>query len=73
MWCSQRKILGPLLLSICVIDSQHEPKTIDLYIFSDDTNLFYSHQNINSIFSTANLDLEKVGQWFKTNKLLWNI
>ena len=42
-------------------------------MFADDANLFYSHQNINNLFSIVNSELECVNQWFKANKLSLNI
>ena len=42
-------------------------------MFVDDTNVFYSHQNINHLFSTVNSELEYINQWFEANKLLLNI
>ena len=41
-------------------------------MFADDTNLFYSHNNIKILFKNANDELEKFLQWFKANKLLLN-
>ena len=41
-------------------------------MFAYDTNLFYSHQNINDIFSTEDSELD-INQWFKANKLSLNI
>ena len=42
-------------------------------MFADNTNLFYWHQYINTLFSTINVKLEKIEQWFKANKLSLNI
>ena len=42
-------------------------------MFADDTNFFYSHENINGLFNTVNSELEKICQWFKANKLSINI
>ena len=41
-------------------------------MFADDTNLFYSHNNIKILFKNANDELEKISQWFKANKLSLN-
>ena len=41
-------------------------------MFADDTNLFYSHQNINTVFNTAHEELEKINKWFEANKLSLN-
>ena len=42
-------------------------------MFADDTNLFFSHANINEIFNTMNVELEKFNTWFMANKLSLNI
>ncbi|XP_065665719.1 uncharacterized protein LOC136087141 [Hydra vulgaris] len=39
----------------------------------DDTNLFYSSKDISKLFQTVNKELEKLTQWFKSNKLSLNI
>ena len=41
-------------------------------MFADDTNLFLSHQNINTLFKIFNEELKKIGDWFKANKLSLN-
>ena len=38
-------------------------------MFADDTNLLYSHHNINTFFSAVNEELEKLGGWFTANRL----
>ena len=42
-------------------------------MFADDTNLFYSHEDINTLFSDVNEEIKKIEQWFKANKLSLNI
>ena len=42
-------------------------------MFADDTNLFYSHHDIKTRFSTVNEELEKLGGWFTANRLSSNI
>ena len=39
-------------------------------MFADDTNLFLTHKNISYLFETANLQLERINQWFISNKFL---
>ena len=41
-------------------------------MFADDTNLFCSHNNIKILVKNANDELEKISQWFKSNKLSLN-
>ena len=42
-------------------------------MYADDTNLFYSNNDIEIIFSTVNMELKKTSEWFKANKLSLNI
>ena len=42
-------------------------------MFADDTNLFYSHSNIDTLFKTVNKELNYINEWFKANKLSLNI
>ena len=42
-------------------------------MFADDTNLFYSHHDIKTLFSTVNEELEKYGGWFPANRLSLDI
>ena len=42
-------------------------------MFADDTNLFYAEENINTLFDTVNIELQKIGQWFISNKLSLNV
>ena len=39
-------------------------------MFEDDTNLFLSHKNIDTIFAVMNVELENVSTWFESNKFL---
>ena len=38
-------------------------------MFADDTNFFYSHENIKDFFYNVNPEWKKISQWFKANKL----
>ena len=42
-------------------------------LFADDTNIFYSHKDLNILITTLNLELKKLSLWFKSNKLSLNI
>ena len=41
-------------------------------MYADDTNLFRTHKDISYLFETANLQLERINQWFISNKLSLN-
>ena len=68
----QRSILGPLLFLIYVNNLCNASIILNPIIFSDDTNLFWSHQNINTLFKIFNEELIKIGDSFKANKLSLN-
>ena len=41
--------------------------------FADDTNLFMSHENIDTLFDGMNVELENVSTWFKSKTLPLNV
>ena len=68
----QGSILGPLLFLIYVNDLPNSSNILVPIMFADDTNLFYSHKNIKTLFSTVNQELNNLNEWFKSNKLSLN-
>ena len=42
-------------------------------MYADDTNLFFTHNNINTLCNTVNRELEAVTKWIKANKLSLNL
>ena len=66
----QGSILGPLLFLLYINDLHKASKIIKPIMFADDTNFFYSHMNIKTLFDTVNKEL--VNEWFKANKLSLN-
>ena len=69
----QGSILGPLLFLIYVNDLQYASNLLDPIMFADDTNLFYTEENIKTLFDIVNIELQKISQWFISNKLSLNI
>ena len=51
-------ILGPLLFLLYVNDL-HNWTALDPIISADDTNLFYEHNNLKTLFSLVNQELQK--------------
>ena len=41
-------------------------------MFADDTNLFYFHKNIKTLFQIVNSELKLVNEWLLANKLSLN-
>lgn len=69
----QGSILGPLLFLIYVNDIINSAPFLSYVLFADDTNVFYSHTDLNSLITTLNSELVKLSCWFKCNKLSLNI
>ena len=69
----QGSMLGPLSFLIYVNDLPNATNILDTTMFANNTNLFYSHRDIKTLFFTINEELEKLGDWFTANRLSLNI
>jgi len=69
----QGSILGPLLFILYINDIVKSSQLLTFIIFADDTNILYSHKDLNTAISTLNNELSKIQLWFKCNKLSLNI
>ena len=69
---SQVSVLEPLLFLLYVNDLHHASKILNPIMFTDVTELFFSHSNINVLFGKINKALTNVSDWFNTNKLSLN-
>ena len=68
----QDLIIGPLLFLLYTNDLNKASDILDLIMFADDTNLFYSNQNKKTLFGTVNYELQEICGWFTANKLSLN-
>ena len=69
----QGSIVRSLLFVLYVNDLKNASNFKDLIIFTDDIDLFLAHKDISYLFETANLQLERINQWFISNKLSLNV
>ena len=69
----QGSILGPLLFLIYINDLCNVSNALDLLLFADDTSIFFSNKNLESLSFTVNNELNKLTEWFFANKLSINI
>ena len=69
----QGSILGPLLFLLYVNDICNISTLVNLILFADDTSLFFSHHNAETLFQIVNMELEKLSKWFKINKMSLHI
>ena len=67
----QGSILGPLLYLIYVNDIPQSCNS-NILSFADDTTLYMSDTNINSLYKQANSELNDLYKWFCANKLSLN-
>ena len=64
--------LGSLLFLLYANDL-HSSSALDPIMSADDTNLFYDHKNLRTLFSLVNQELQKINEWFEANKLSLNV
>lgn len=69
----QGSILGPLLFLIYINDLPNISDRLSKILFADDTSVFYSHKDPDTIIRVLNEELNKLSIWFKCNKLSLNI
>ena len=68
----QGSILGPLLFLIYSSDMCYVSKVLDFILFADDTNIFFSHKNVNVIEKTPNDELPNLTDWCQANRISIN-
>jgi len=68
----QDSTLGPLLFPIYINDLPNCSDKLSFKIFADDTNVFTSANNLKSLKTPVDSELEKVKEWCDENKLSIN-
>ena len=61
-----------MLFLIFINDLYHPTPLLEATLFVDDTNSFYSHNNVNELFRTMNAELNHLNDWFCVKKLSLN-
>ena len=69
----QGSVLGPLLFLIYVNDIAKSSQILSFTLFADDTNLFVSHKDQETLYKTMNQELKQVSLWLNANKLSLNV
>ena len=68
----QDSTIGPLLFPIYINDLPNCSDKLSFKIFADDTNVFTSANNLKSLETLVDSELEKVKEWCDVNKLSIN-
>ena len=64
----QGSILGPLFFILYINDLPNVSQLIELLLFADDTSIFYSHSNPNTLESVLNNELKNIEVWLRCDK-----
>ena len=65
----QGSILGPTLFLLYINDICRISTVNKMILFADDTNLFYSGNDLLNVCNTMSSELGKLNKWFQVNKL----
>ncbi len=68
----QGSILGPILFLIYINDISCCTK-LNLLSYADDTTMYSSDANLHNLEIVTNIELRKLDEWFRTNKLALNV
>ena len=63
---------NPFIL-IYINDIHNASNILEMVLFADDTNVFYSHNDLSDLTNIMNTELRKLSDWFKANKLSINV
>ena len=67
----QGSILGPILF-LCYINDFHRCTSLFTTLFADDGSCLAKHLNLKTLIEYVNLELQKVANWFLSNKMAVN-
>ena len=69
----QGSVLGPLLFLIYINDLPNVSEKLKIFLFADDTNIYFESKNLKELEKTINNELKHLSLWLKVNRLALNI
>ena len=69
----QGAVISPTLFLLYINDIVNVSDLFSYILFADDTTLFATDYNFNSLISNINLELEKIESWTRANRLSLNV
>ena len=69
----QGSVLGPLLFIIYINEMSGVCSELKCVHYADDTTVYFSHIDVNSLVLTMQTGLERLEAWFRSNRLVLNV
>ena len=69
----QGSILGPLLFLLYINDISNISSSFYMLLYADDTNVFFTGDDIAQLYNSANEELSKIVTWLYANRLSLNV
>ena len=73
MWSTTGFCLGPLLFLIYINDLPNISNKLDIFLFADDTNIYYENESFIELGKVVNKELKNLYLWLSVNRLALNI